>query len=225
VSMFEGQLIHILDTETTGLPHQKGSHVIEIGIATIRVGEGIVSTYESMLCPPSLDSEAIKVAEQIHGIGKEQILSSRPFRDVWNEVASYINQNPGPWTAWNVPFDRTMIRKTFLGLNDYTDIPERLNVPPEVLSHSKMGWPEHFDREEDKSPWTWCVMHAYSRMRPTRGHTRSWYTRSLEPNFWSLADAAKKEEIAFEGNAHRALTDARVAAQICERMLLNALKD
>jgi len=218
-------IIHIIDTETTGLQRHLNAHVIEIGIATIQVGDGIIETWSSFVSPPALDEESAKVAEKIHGISKEQILAAPSWKDVWKNMQAYTGQwAEAGWTAWNIGFDRCMVRRTFLGLDDFNQIQERLGAPVELLTHSKHGWPEHFSLEEDPIPWIECAMMAYSRTVHTRGHTRSWYSREFEPNPWSLKAAAEREGVPFDGDAHRALTDAKVAAQLYERVLLGTVK-
>jgi len=218
-------IIHIIDTETTGLQVHQNAHVIEIGIATIQVGAGIIETWSSLVNPPTLDAESIKVAEKVHGISKKQILAAPSWKDVWREAQAYTGRwAEAMWTAWNIGFDRCMVRRTFLGLDDFNQIQERLGAPVELLTHSKHGWPERFDLDEDPIPWTECARSAYSRTVPTKGHTRSWYSREFEPNPWGLKAAAEREDVPFDGDAHRAITDAKVAAQLYERVLLGTVK-
>ena len=149
------------------------------------------------------------------------MLRAPRFDQVWMELLAYARDygEGAAWTAWNLPFDRCMVRRTFLGVEDYVQICKKLGAPEELLRHSKHGWPERFDLDEDPLRWTECAMRAYSRRVRTKGHTRSWYTRELEPNSWSLAEAAKREGVEFTGEAHRALTDAVVAAKIYSKLL------
>jgi DNA polymerase III epsilon subunit-like protein len=220
-------IVHVIDTETTGLPHTPNAHVIEVGIATIEVGRGIVGFWTSMVNPPCLGSAEAEIAQKINGITPDQILSAPRFDQVWMELLAYARDygEGATWTAWNLPFDRCMIRRTFLGVEDYVQICEKLGAPEDLLRHSKHGWPERFDLDEDPLRWTECAMRAYSRRVRTKGHTRSWYTRELEPNSWSLVEAAKREMVEFTGDAHRALTDAVVAAKIYSKLLHGEVSD
>jgi DNA polymerase III epsilon subunit-like protein len=213
-------IVHVIDTETTGLPQTPQAHVIEIGVATFEASQGLIGFWTSLVNPPSLASEEAEVAQKFHGISADQILSAPRFDEVWTELLAYARgYGEATWTAWNLPFDRCMVRRTFMGLDDFGQICAQLGAPEDLLKHSKYGWPERFDLQGDLLQWRECAMRAYSRQVRTKGSTRSWYTRQLEPNSWALAEAARREGVEFTGDAHRALTDATVAAKIYLKLL------
>ena len=78
----------VLDTETTGLPDEKGlPDIVSLGLTVIRNRE-IVDSVEFTTQPQRRISEE---AEAVHGITNEQAAEFESFESQWNQIADYLN--------------------------------------------------------------------------------------------------------------------------------------
>ena len=112
-----------LDTETTGLPDQHWSRVIEVA-AVLRDGEGnIVRQYETMVRPDVLTPEGLEIAKKVSGLTAEQIESGKDVKTVWQELGDFLDGWIYPMRAWNTEFDKTLLAKTFKDRN----LPDEIN--------------------------------------------------------------------------------------------------
>ena len=233
--MRKRKIVHFVDTETTGLPEDTGAAVIEIAVVTIAVepdGEwGILHELGSLVRPPEdLTDEHMKTMEEINHIRlRDAWLAPKP-QEVREQIRAILNSFRG-WgdqlvTAWNLPFDRHMIRRTFMALNEFEHVREE-HPSKLVLLQSKYGWPEHLPMPGDATPWGECAMRAWARAMAKGGANLvldAW-TGELGPKPARLASAAAQMGVEFLGPAHRALTDARVGAEIYAKTLTGDIRE
>ncbi len=212
-------MIYVVDTETSGLPGEEDAHVVEIAVVTVEIGRGIVSTYTSLVRPPVLTEAGLELCRKVSGITEEMLEDAPRADEVWRDVQKILHGG-GETTAWNIGFDRTMIRKTFMGLDELGWITENMGELAKTAAiHSKYGWPEHIAMDGDKVQWGPCAMWEYARLCPVvRGTHKRPLGGPWHNNAWRLSDAANREGVAFEGDAHRALADAIVTAKIVHKM-------
>ena len=112
-----------IDTETTGLPDQHWSRVIEIA-AVLRDGEGnIIRSYETFVRPDILTPEGLAISKKVSGITPEQIESGKDIKTVWQELGEFLDGWIFPMRAWNTEFDQQLLRKTFRDRN----LPDEIN--------------------------------------------------------------------------------------------------
>ena len=106
----------ILDTETTGLLEHEWARVIEIGGAVFDSEGDLfqpVRPWSSMVCPDVLIDEGLRVAWQISQITEAEIRSAPPAHEVWLDL--FYEVDDLPILCWNTPFDKAMVRRSFLG--------------------------------------------------------------------------------------------------------------
>ena len=232
--MKKRKIVHFIDTETTGLPEDLSAAVIEIAVVTISVepdGEwGVLHELGSLVRPPeNLTDEHMEVMEKINHIKlRDAWLAPKP-QEAREQIRAILNSFRG-WgdqivTAWNLPFDRHMIRRTFMGIDEFEHVREK--YPSKlVLLQSKYGWPEHLPIPGDATPWGECAMRAWARAVAKGGANLvldAW-TGELGPKPAPLASAATQMGVEFVGPAHRALTDARVGAEIYAQTLTGDIR-
>jgi DNA polymerase III epsilon subunit-like protein len=112
-----------IDTETTGLPDQDWSRVVELA-AILRDGEGnILRTYETLVSPDVLTVEGLDVAKRISNISESDIRSGKDIKTVWQELGDFLDGWTYPVRAWNTEFDQDLLRKTFRDRN----LPDKIN--------------------------------------------------------------------------------------------------
>lgn len=218
-------VIHVIDTETTGFSSDPTAHVVEVAMVTLVPGRGITGTFSSLVKPPVLTQEGLDTCMKISGITQGEIESAPDPASVKHELLRVIERWGGAVTAWNLAFDRTMIRRTLFGLDELSVLKQmaRDEIEQEALL-SKYGWPEVLPIAEDPVPWTqWCAMWAYAKQCPdVRGRHQIPLTGTWRNNAWRLEAAAARESVKLEG-AHRALVDATATAQILDLMLADRL--
>lgn len=214
------KIIHVIDTETTGFQKDPDAHVVEFAIVTILVGHGVVSSYSSLMKPPKLTPDGIETCKKISGISPEMLENAPRPEDVWAAAQSIIHTWGGIITAWNIGFDRTMVRRTCMGLDEVEAIKARGADAWTSASESKYGWPEMMPMEGDSSPWGPCAMWWHAKVCPeVRGRHQIPFTETWRNNGWKLVDAAEREGVPFLGDAHRALADATVTANLINKIL------
>ena len=196
-----------VDTETTGLPEDPDVHVFEVAVSAWSVADQ-AEVYSASLVfrPDLLSEEGLAVARDICGVDPEEILSAPSQSEAvawWSLQLKQLEERfPGfVLDAWNLPFDRTLVRRTLLGLRD-----------PEEAWQGREA-PVVYPNDRDPSPWGLCWMRVFSDLhRPFLGTTLdSEGVRWKRPA--SLRWAAARLGI-VQTDAHRALDDARVCAQI-----------
>ena len=112
-----------IDTETTGLPNQHWSRVIELA-AVLRDGEGnVIRSYETFVRPDVLTPEGLDVAKKVSGITPEQIEAGKDIKTAWQELGDFLDGWTFPMRAWNTEFDQQLLRKTFRDRN----LPDQIN--------------------------------------------------------------------------------------------------
>lgn len=123
-------ILTILDTETTGLDHEKND-VVEIGIVNFDTDENEIITSESILvCPKTFDD--FEKTVPIHGIKKSLIdKHGIYFEEAVRKVKSYITPKT-VMVAHNAEFDRGWFKKE----NEIFNLPW-------VCTKEDVKWPEH----------------------------------------------------------------------------------
>jgi DNA polymerase III epsilon subunit-like protein len=214
-------IFHMIDTETTGLQPDPDAHVVEIAVVTYHLNNGVIAQFSSLVQPPVLTERGAEVMARCSKIEPAALVHAPSPGEVWGVVCSQLASYPARVSAWNLPFDRHMIRRTFLGLDDRPQILAQHDLPPEALGQ-KYGWPEDAPMLADPTPWGACAMRAFSRHYAHESHGRygDIYAGSWAPKPWTLARAAERSQVAFQGQHHRALADATVAAELYARTLL-----
>src|SRR6185369_4510927 len=90
----------VLDTETTGLEHDKGHRVIELGCVELVNRRPTRRTFHKYLCPDrDIDEGALK----IHGITQEFLANQPRFAEVAEEFLAFIEG--AELIIHNAPFD------------------------------------------------------------------------------------------------------------------------
>lgn len=91
----------IFDTETTGIGHQEGHRIIEIGAIEMfdRIPTG--RTFHKYLDPEDKDVE--EGAFKVHGLSNERLKGEPFFRDILDEFLEFFGE--GTLVAHNAPFD------------------------------------------------------------------------------------------------------------------------
>tara|TARA_B100000242_G_scaffold266665_1_gene215663 strand:- start:1963 stop:2673 length:711 start_codon:yes stop_codon:yes gene_type:complete len=80
----------VLDTETTGLNHEDGDRIVEIGIVELENHLPTGSYFHYYLNPErSID----KIAEDVHGLSLEFLNDKPKFSDIANEFIDYISDS------------------------------------------------------------------------------------------------------------------------------------
>lgn len=175
-----------LDSETTGLLDDPCARVVEVGAVLVAENGAILDRFESLVRPEILTEEGRRICEEINGIPVEDILAAPRPSDVFPALGRFLLNWSTPVWAFNLDFDQRMMRRTFCGADDVPD-------------------------EEDPIQWGGCTMEMFGRrFRMTHGKLPQ---DGSEPRFplWKAIDIAG---FGFDGDAHRALTDARAAARL-----------
>ncbi len=80
----------VLDTETTGLSHEDGHRIVEIGIVELENHIPTGSCFHYYL-NPERDSE--KKAQEVHGLSREFLSDKPKFSDIADELMHYISNS------------------------------------------------------------------------------------------------------------------------------------
>ena len=189
-------IVVTFDTETTGLVEDQTARIVEIGAVrhNLETGE-ILGTFENMVCPPSslLDPAKFELCHRISGIKKDEILMARDWKEVMQDFVRWVDDDLV--YAWNLPFDQRMI--------------QRYVVDGLLFTGASNYWMDQVRGWSDGIRWGGCWQHLYAYMHPERaGH---WENGNLKT-------ISMKRAITYEGwkveQDHRALADAKLAAQI-----------
>ena len=186
----------VLDTETTGLPKEDpDAHGVEVGIARFEGGQ-CVHRAQWFVRPDVLRDEHAEVAWRVSQISRAQIEGAPAPEEAWAEIHPWIKGIP--IIAWNLPFDQTMIQRSFFSGGRLSGMRARRLVPPN---------------------WHECAMRRYSR------HFVDQVGRwpSGEPKWSKLAHAAEQSGFSWTGQAHRADADAEMTGRIYLGLLAGTL--
>jgi DNA polymerase-3 subunit epsilon len=78
----------VLDTETTGLEHEQGHRIIEVGAVELMNRRRTGRTFHRYFCPDrAVDPEALKV----HGITNEFLAGQPRFADIVNDLVEFLH--------------------------------------------------------------------------------------------------------------------------------------
>lgn len=182
----------ILDCETTGIPGRDAwAEAIELAavIVDTDTGEEVAPPFERLIAPSILD-ERCDAALAVNGIMRDMLAGQLSAREVRVEFLAWAAaHNVDAFTSYNVAFDRAIL--DIMGLRFLSWAP--------CLMLGAMP-----------------AMAAAGKLRPRR---RVDSTTGIEGQYlWpSLAACVEHFGIDVVGEAHRALTDARTAAEVWRR--------
>ena len=80
----------VLDTETTGLDHEFGHRIVEIGIIELENHLPTGNYYHYYLNP---EREIDKRAQEVHGLSREKLNNKPKFSDIADEFINYISNS------------------------------------------------------------------------------------------------------------------------------------
>jgi len=80
----------VLDTETTGLDHENGDRIVEVGIIELN---NHVKTGKSFHYYINPERESDVKAEKIHGLSREFLSDKLKFRDIAEELVEFISDS------------------------------------------------------------------------------------------------------------------------------------
>jgi DNA polymerase III epsilon subunit-like protein len=190
--------ILVLDTETSGLPQHPGARPIEVAAVVVGTDGAILEEYSSLVRsheepePPFHAHFALNLT----GIRWEEVLAAPTVDQVLADLEALAGRHCTRWVAaYNRDFDREMMRRIGWG-GDWkwcSDIMLKAMLPwmaeAKVLAHSD---PYHWQHNPDL-PFLFPP---------------------LCPNGKGKMSVAEFFGVEVVGIAHRALSDARVAARV-----------
>jgi len=194
-----------IDTETTGL----GENDVVVEIAAIQIGTGRVLV-DTVVKPIWLTDPK---AEETHGITWEEQEGGQDFKKVLDQLHGKSKFGPDVFTAFNLQFDERLIRQTmfrlgepFPPLNEYATKVRAMYAEKDTESKK----PEKLRVTE--VPETICIMELANR-HFAKDHAE-WDNENSRFRRLSLAKCCEIAGVEFTGTAHRALADARAAADL-----------
>jgi inhibitor of KinA sporulation pathway (predicted exonuclease) len=206
--------LHILDTETTGFPGEDDeAHVVEVGIVTLELTRGSatpVAEHSWFVRAPVLKPRHLAVCAKISRITRADIEGGLTPEASAQILLRHAWTHPGPITAWNMPFDRRMIRRTLFGLRE-----ESVH---DFGADLKYGAPVDFHMS-DGLIWGGCAARHYIDAKgPVAGHF-DMGGGEPGPRLTTLSHACSLEGVDMgAGDAHRALWDTKVTSQIVAKL-------
>jgi DNA polymerase-3 subunit epsilon len=123
----------ILDVETTGLKHEEGHRVIEVGYCLVERRQ--VVRNESWLINPQIQSLHEDIT-RITGLTLADLMPHPPFKHNLSKLCQLIN-DAFVLAAYNEPFDRGFFRNEFALCE--SELPEKPWLDPCI-------WVKHFDK-------------------------------------------------------------------------------
>ena len=102
----------VLDTETTGLNHENGDRIVEIGIIEINNYVKTGKYFHSYINP---DRESDPKAEKIHGLSRGFLLDKPKFGDIAEDLLEFIGQSK--IIIHNASFDMGFINAELIRCN------------------------------------------------------------------------------------------------------------
>ena len=191
---------HAVDTETTGLPDDPNARVIEIAISTWDSDKGIeVSSFRSFVQPSVITRKGVETMWNISKIPYNFVESAPSPEQLWPMMQSYLEHLRYPVIAWNMPFDRFMVRRSFMGIDEVT-----------LPGGKNNGLYEQMDLDEDPFYWWDCACRAYAR------HRKSDTLFGLDHAFRVVC---AEEDVQHDLPRHRAHSDAWRVGFIVSHML------
>lgn len=112
----------VIDTETTGLPHAPEARVIELGaVLVLRDGSIMAGGFSSLVqWRPGRGglTDHERKALDVSGISLAELAEAPSPDDVWRAFCDWSRVLPPDYTvtAYNLPFDRTMVERTWEGI-------------------------------------------------------------------------------------------------------------
>ncbi|HLD90214.1 MAG TPA: 3'-5' exonuclease [Patescibacteria group bacterium] len=189
----------VVDTETTGFPGQDWARVVELGAVLLDFYGHEVACMSTLVRPDILDERADQ-ALAVNGITRAMLEHAPPESGAKVLFESLLRRAAGPIivTAFSVAFDAPMMVRTGIRCSS-TD-------PAYIAAHGTALW------------WSWghCIMlaaHDHMRARSVTIADR----KGRAKNSVSLAAACTHFGVE-QGQAHRALDDARAAARVLVEM-------
>lgn len=108
----------VLDSETTGLPHQGWARVVELGAVALDVDGVAISSFTSLVRPDVLDHRA-EQALQVNGLQPYELRRAPGAAEVWADFCAWGSRLPPttdgmPYatTSWRVNFERRLMSRT-----------------------------------------------------------------------------------------------------------------
>ena len=207
--------ITVLDTETTGLPDDPTAQVIEVAAAHLCIHPdrsiSIWDTWETLVCPvDDLTEDHLEICRTYSKITPDEILSAPAPHEALALLCRKMRLYPGPIIAWNVAFDRRMVRRTLLGICEEQYHNDRIDP--------KYGAPTWLPVMGDPLPWGGCLAQHYTGVKgPVAGHFDAGGGEP-KPRVASLGLAMTLERISRHGQAHRALSDVLATAELAMKL-------
>lgn len=101
----------IVDTETTGLPHQKHAH--PVAVAAVAIEGGVeVDSFMCIVCPPVIVVDEYRQAQRVHGYDIATVWAGRSPAEASDELRNWWMGLGRPMiTAFNAPFDELMLER------------------------------------------------------------------------------------------------------------------
>ena len=155
------------------------------------------------------DALFIATCNRIAGLSQEELADGLSYSIALLRLQARLLNRPGPIVAWNIHFDRAMLRRTLMGVNEddlfHAHVRKRYDGPE--LLPMMCGL-----------PWGRCLAHYYNAIKgPINGHYKGPEGQPL-PRMVRLDQALRREGVTREGRAHRALSDAEATAKLVIKM-------
>lgn len=182
-------MIVVLDTETTGLPRHSFARVVEVAAVALDDRGREAGCFSSLVRATAEECDLGREALAVNGIDPSWLHGAPGLLDVTEALARWCAMHGGVVTAFNVDFDRCMMERTFYSLS--------LTWGPCVMLRAME------------------VMGPAGALPPSPGRLAARGQRWKWP---SLREAMAYFGVEREGDAHRALSDARGAAGVYRAM-------
>lgn len=180
------QPLIVFDTETSGLPRHSWARPIEVGYVLLDTDGSEVSTFESLIRPIELPQEA-DYALQVNHLTREEVMGAPMLDEVDARFLEWLAEHDAQewhYTSFNIGFDRPMMAR----------------LRPEADGY--------------RSRWSACIMLSCHRImdRDETCSVKRWSNGELK---WpTLSEAADYFKVSICEPQHRALGDARTAAEL-----------
>lgn len=189
--LFSARII-VLDTETTGFLSDRNARVVELAAVCLDEAGEEVGTFESLVCPDVLSWEGLEAASKVTGITWEEVVAAPRNTQVSAEFGRWVEEQGTSFvTSFNTDFDRPMM--------------DRLPAPEGLR-------------------WVSCIMRRSMELMGPAGALRDANPRHPRYDsgrpwlFPKLSAAGEFFGVEPEGDLHRALCDARLAAGVMREL-------
>jgi DNA polymerase III epsilon subunit-like protein len=193
VSLFKSPLL-VLDFETTGFPRDSWSRPVELGAVVFNEQGEEIGEFGSLMKPDILDERA-DGALRVNNITREELMTARTIAEVAELFHDWYGLLPDPVapvhrppyvTSFNVEFDAHFAR---------------------MMSLNVRGWASCVMVKAMQAMGPAGVLEPANPRHRNYSPDRPWL-------FPKLSKAATFFGVTVEGQAHRAVTDARTAGRI-----------